>query len=186
MEQKNLVLLEKLKDWISKNHKDKNHLLAMEKWIKVVYPPADDALIIAAVAHDLERAFPLEEGEEKPERKGWEDENYREWHRKRSARYTEGFLLNNNADQGLVSKIKMLIETHGLGGDEERDALNDADSISFLENSAEMVGDSLEKGRTIEEIHDKFDIMYNRISSQENKQMAQRYYEEVIQKLETI
>jgi len=186
MEQKNLVLLEKLKDWISQNHKDKNHLLAMEKWIKVVYPQADDALIIAAVAHDIERAFPLEDGEEKPERNGWDDQAYREWHRKRSATYAESFLLNNDADAELASKVKMLIETHGLGGDEEKDALKDADSISFLENSSDMVGDSLEKGRTVEEIHDKFDIMYNRISSEERKELAARHYEEAVHKLETI
>jgi len=186
MEEKNSILLEKLKDWISKNHKDKNHLLAMEKWIKVIYPPADDALIIAAVAHDLERAFPLEEGEEKPERKGWEDGAYRDWHRKRSAKYVEGFLLNNEADKDLVSKVKNLVETHGLGGDEEKNALKDADCISFLENSGEVVENSLGRGRTVDEFHDKFDIMYNRISSPENKQLAQRYYEEAIQKLETI
>ena len=102
MEEKNLVLLEKLKGWILENHKNKNHLLAMEKWIKVVYPQADDALIIAAVAHDIEQAFPLEEGEEKPERKGWEDPVYSEWHRKRSAQYAESFLLNNDADSKLA------------------------------------------------------------------------------------
>jgi len=186
MQQKNQELLEKLKDWISKNHKAKEHLLAMEKWIKVVYPQADDAMIIAAVAHDIERAFPLEEGEVKPEKKNWDDVTYLTWHGKRSARFIESFLENNDADPKLVEKVKNLVEAHDLGGDDEKDALKDADSISFLENNADIFIDSLEKGKTIDQIHDKFDIMYNRISSPESRQLAKRYYDEAIYKLEAI
>lgn len=186
MEQKNLALLEKLKDWISQNHKAKEHLLAMEKWIKVTYPQADDALIIAAVGHDIERAFPLEEGEVKPEKKNWDDPDYLAWHGKRSARYLGSFLTNNGADPKLVEKVMNLVATHNVGGNEEKDALRDADSISFLQNNADIFIDSLEQGKTVDQIHDKFDIMYGRIGSQENKKLAERYYAEAVHKLETI
>lgn len=186
MKQKNLELLEKVKDWITKNHKAKEHLLAMEKWIKVVYPQADDAMIIAAVAHDIERAFPLEEGEVKPEKKNWDDPVYLTWHGQRSARFIASFLENNDADPKLVEKVKSLVEAHDLGGDDEKNAIMDADSISFLQNNADMFIDSLEQGKTIDQIHEKFDIMYNRISSAESKQLAKRYYDTAIQKLEAI
>ena len=186
MEQKNTLLLEKLKDWLSKNHKSKEHLLAMEKWIKVVYPLADDALIIAAVSHDIERAFPLEEGEVKPERVEWDDKTYLTWHGQRSARFIESFLLNNDADPKLVEKVKDLVANHDFGGDEEKIALRDADSISFLENNADMYIDSLETGKTIDQIHNKFDIMYNRISSAKARELAKRYYNDAVQKLEAI
>ena len=186
MEQKNQELLEKLKDWIIKNHKAKDHLLAMEKWIKVLYPQADDALIIAAVAHDIERGFPLEEGEVKPKKKSWDDPVYLTWHGQRSAKYIEGFLANNDADPKLIERVRGLVETHDFGGDKEKNALKDADSISFLENNSDMFIDSLEQGKTIEQIHDKFDIMYNRISSPEAKKLAERYYDEAVRKLEAI
>ena len=186
MEQKNLDVLEKLKEWISENHKAKDHLLSMEKWIKTIYPQADDALIIAAVAHDIERAFPLEDDEMKPEKKSWDDKTYLTWHGQRSAKYIESFLVNNDADPKLVAKVKDLVKTHDFGGSEEKNALKDADSISFLENNADMYIDSLEKGLKIDDIRKKFDIMYNRISSPQAKEFARPFYQETVRKLEEI
>ena len=186
MEPKNLALFEKLKDWISKNHKAQSHLLAMEKWIKVTYPQADDALIIAAVGHDIERAFPLEDGEVKPEKKTWDDPEYLAWHGKRSARYLGSFLTNNGANEDLVKRVMSLVENHDAGGDEEKDALRDADSISFLQNNEDLFMDGLKEGKTVDQMHEKFDIMYKRIGSPENKNLADRYYTEAIHKLETL
>ena len=72
----------------------------------------------------------------------------------------------------------MLVSKHEIGGNDDQNLLKDADSISFFENNVEyFVGRTVsETGK--EKVKDKFDWMYNRMTSEKAKQFARQLYAE--------
>ena len=174
-------ILAKLENWIKKNHKSSKHLIRTGFWLKRIYSKADETMMIAAIAHDFERAFPLRDNETKIENNG--SKEYLLWHGKRSAEFLGEFLRENNASEELISKVKELVIYHELGGDEEKDAIMNADSISFLENKTDEFLKSIPQRHTKKEIKRKFDFMFNRISSEKAKKLAKPFYDKAMGKL---
>jgi hypothetical protein len=62
--------------------------------------------------------------------------------------------------------------------------LKDADSLSFFETNAEEYVKWIELGITKEQIREKFDSMFNRISSSKARELARPMYEEACELLE--
>jgi hypothetical protein len=173
-----------LENWLKENHKYAVHLIRTVFWLKEIYPQADEAIEIAALGHDIERAFPLRENEvEVKNNETWDSQEYLLWHGKRSAEFLGKFLRDNRADEELIKKVEDLVAFHEVGGDAEKDAIKDADSISFLENN---VDEFIKRGDSSESIKLKIDYMYNRIDSEKAKEFAKPFYNMAVEKLNNI
>jgi hypothetical protein len=161
------------------------HFLRTVHWLKKLKPDADEALLIAAVAHDIERAFRNHETYDKIKNseKGFKSEEHLTHHQEGSARIIAEYLEEMGADQGMVERVRMLVSKHEVGGNEDQNLLKDADSISFFENNVKyfVVRKVNETGK--EKVKDKFDWMYNRMTSEKAKQFARQLYGEAMKKL---
>lgn len=154
-------------------------------WLKEIYPTADEAMLIAAIAHDAERAFRNDDVvHAKESDRGFLDEEHLKYHQKKGAEIIYDFLINEGADIDLARRVKKLIENHEVGGDAQENALKDADSISFFENNTEhfIKIKAGEVGR--KKVKEKFDWMFNRITSQKAKEISRSWYNEAVRKLE--
>ncbi|HEV2661967.1 MAG TPA: hypothetical protein VGU68_15260, partial [Ktedonobacteraceae bacterium] len=52
-------LLPLARAWVSEHYgKSAEHLLKAEEWLRRIDPAASEAMLLATVTHDMERAFP--------------------------------------------------------------------------------------------------------------------------------
>ncbi|MEK6927215.1 MAG: DUF4202 family protein [Nanoarchaeota archaeon] len=154
-------------------------------WIKELNPKCDEALLISAIAHDIERAYRTKEQYEKINEVGFTHPEFFRPHEEKGAEIIAEFLNNQKANQILIKRVKELISRHEEGGNEDQNLLKDADSLSFLENNVyPFLKRVKERGK--DKIREKIDWMYNRISSQNAKQIAKIWYEKAIKDLEAI
>ncbi len=99
-------------------------------WLLKLKPDADEALQIAALGHDIERAI--------DQRKVWREdfEHYDQFkaaHAHNSAEILKEVMLDCGVDQTVIEQVYELVRRHEVGGDERSDLLKDADSISYFE-----------------------------------------------------
>ena len=176
-------IIQKLENFIREKNVEAEHMLRTGFWLKEIYPEVDDAFHVAAICHDIERIFPLRDGEVKPPKTGKDkrDCEYLTWHGKRSAEFTEKLLKENKFNNEIeIERIKILITDHNLSGTVERDLLRDADSISLLENNALKF---IIEGKDKKELKEKFDSEFKRLSSLKAREFAKPFYENAIKKL---
>jgi len=168
-----------------KTHQIK-HFLRTAYWIKQLKPDADESLLVSAVAHDIERAFRQKDVLEKKHSAGFTDKEFLRPHEERGAKIIGKFLEKQGAKKELIERVKMLVSRHEEGGNEDQDLLKDADSVSFFENNVQLfLRDKVnEVGK--EKVKQKFDWMYNRISSEKAKQIVKAWYEKAIKDLESV
>jgi len=154
-------------------------------WVSRLKPDADEALLISAIAHDIERAFRKSVSHEdvKKSKEGFSDIRYLNPHQKEGAKIIEEFLKKQNADKKLIQRVKMLISKHEIGGNADQDLLKDADSLSFFENNTEHFIKKVVPTMGVERVKGKIDWMFNRISSEKVKKIAFSWYEEAIKQL---
>ena len=160
------------------------HFLRTVYWLKELNPQADEAMQIAAVAHDIERAFRQDDVMANIEKLSYTATEVLRPHEERGAEVIAEFLKQQNADEQLIAKVKMLVSRHEEGGNDEQNLIKDADSISFLENQIEHFLNVLVKQDGKEKIRGKFDWMFNRITSEKAKQIARPWYENALKKLD--
>src|SRR3989442_13897853 len=115
------------------------HLVRTRDWARELEPGAGEALLLAALTHDMERHFPggphLDVATQPPD-----DRAYREAHSERSARIVSEWLrAQEDGDAELVEAVEELILLHEWGGYHAADVLQAADSISFLEVNDKVV-----------------------------------------------
>ena len=92
-------------------------------------PDADDALKIAALGHDIERAIE----ERKVRREDYKDyDEFKEAHASNSAKILAEIMKECNISKKLADDIVFLVCHHETGGTRRVDILRDADSISFF------------------------------------------------------
>jgi Domain of unknown function (DUF4202) len=126
------TLLEDARGWVQEVHPHAEHLLRTEHWLLELEPDASEALRLAAVLHDIERAFPDTEA-------GWDSSRdagspeYNRWHQDRCARIAGDWLADHGAPAELVDEVRALVRVHEEGGWREADLLHAADSLSFLD-----------------------------------------------------
>ena len=165
--------------------KSGGHALRTVFWMKKIYSQTDEAMLISAVAHDIERSFKKNklEGIE-GNKKGFLDEKHIEDHQKKSAEIIGNFLKKQGAEDSLINKVKMLVSKHEVGGNKEQNILKDADSISFFENNVDYFVEKLSVRVGKKEVKDKFDWMFKKITSNKAKEIARVWYEDGLRKLE--
>ena len=99
------------------------------EWLLRLKPDADEALQIAALGHDIERAI-----EERKVRRG-DYKNYDEFkatHASNSAKILVEIMKECSISKKLADDIFFLVFHHETGGTRRSDILRDADSISFF------------------------------------------------------
>ena len=124
----------KIEDIISRSDvpEDYAHAKSVKEWVLKFRPDADWALLLAAFAHDIERALP----QRKVIRSKFSDYNdFKNAHALNSARVVQEILDKYPISRKVKNKILSLIKNHELGQSEDSDLaiLKDADSLSFFE-----------------------------------------------------
>jgi len=100
------------------------------QWLLKLKPDADEALQIAALGHDVERAI----DECKVRREDFEQyDRFKAAHAHNSAKILKEIMLDCGLDETLIEQVYELVRRHEVGGDERSDLLKDADSISYFE-----------------------------------------------------
>ena len=99
------------------------------EWLLKLKPDADEALKIAALGHDIERAIE----HRKIKRKDYRSyDEFKEAHALNSARILEEIMKECNVRKELIDDVFFLVSHHETGGTRRADVLRDADSISFF------------------------------------------------------
>jgi len=153
---------------------DQEHAEFTFAWIKKMKPNAGEALLLAGLLHDIERAI---YGDWK---KGSNLKKNLIKHQSLSAKEAGKFLTSCNADQKIISKVKRLVKGHEQGGNEEEDALCNADCLSLMEGKAVKWAKKCETGEDKEEVKRKMKHVYGRITTKELKEVADRWYKEAL------
>ncbi|MBU0569432.1 DUF4202 domain-containing protein [Patescibacteria group bacterium] len=174
-------MLRKVKKFVDESFGRKSpHFERTVYWVKKLKPDADEALLVAAYAHDIERAFQ----KKTVKFKSFLDKEKLKQHQEKGAEITASFLEKEGADDDLIERVKMLISKHEFGGNKDQDLLKDADSISFLENNTDYFVNELAKKTGKSKVKEKFDWMFERISSDKAKRIAKPMYLKAVRLLE--
>jgi hypothetical protein len=139
-------LLTHARAWVEEIHPHARHLLRTEDWVVELEPGAGEGLRLAAVLHDIERAFPDADATWDSAR-DWDSPAYNRWHQDRCAEIASTWLRRQSAADTLVADVDALIRVHEEGGWREADLLQAADSLSFLETMVPLVVGWVESGR---------------------------------------
>ena len=161
------------------------HLERTVNWLLELYPEADEALIIAGISHDIERAF----REEKVYRNmfhsdnGFLDSSFLDYHQQRSAKIIAGFLENLGCPTELRNKVAYLVAHHETGGDFESDLLKDADSLSFFQTNVDLFVTVKTRESSIDKVKNKFTWMFERITMPEARDVCRPFYQDAMARL---
>lgn len=101
------------------------------QWLLRLKPDADEALQIAALGHDIERALE----HRKVRRDDFEDyDRFKAAHARNSAEILREIMLQCRIeDEMLLEQVYDLVCRHEVGGDDRCDLLKDADCLSYFE-----------------------------------------------------
>lgn len=161
MEERFEKVKEEIKNIIKESpiEEDPVHSELVLKWVLKLKPDADEALKIAALAHDIDRAITkITESDLKDYKANYHQ--YKKEHAERSAQFIAEILRKNGYLEDFINKVVFLVERHEIGGDEESDILRDADSIAYFEYNAPRY--LKRNGR--EQTKGKIGFMYSRMS----------------------
>lgn len=141
-----------------------------------IKPDADETLVIAALAHDIDRAF----NDRKVKEDEYQDKTYLKLHQETSAQIISDFLANEGVEQKFIDKVKSLVSKHEIGGDDDQNLIKDADSISYFRGGNSY---SIKKKYPQLNLKGKIDWMYNRITSEKAKKMVASIYKKELTEL---
>lgn len=176
-------LMDEARRWVIDNYAyNSRHLINTLEWLDRIAPDAPLALRLAAVTHDMERAFP---GPDSPTlRSSLTDPVYTRLHSERSARIVGAWMRANGAAEPLAADIEALITRHEVGGGPDANLLQAADSISFLDVNVDLFLGFVTSGRfTARDVRDKFDYMFTRIQVPAASAIAEPYHARAIRRL---
>ena len=109
---------------------DPGHAENTLEWLLRIDPEADEALQIAALAHDIDRA--VEEG--RVRRADYEDYDlFKADHASNGAKILRDILDRCGIAASIADEACRLVMLHEVGGDPRSDLLKDADSISYFD-----------------------------------------------------
>lgn len=114
----------------SKVPEDFPHANNTLEWLLKLDPTADQALQIAALSHDIDRAVT----ERKVHRADYPDfETFKKAHAENSVTLLREILATHDVEQSIVRESCRLVLLHEIGGCPRSDLLKDADSLSYFE-----------------------------------------------------
>ena len=171
------AILVEARRWVVENYPyNRDHLLRALEWLDRLAPGAPEAVRLAALTHDMERAFP---GADSPAMASLADPVYERLHSERSARIVSEWLVSHGADEQLTRDVAALIIAHEVGGTREADLVQAADRLSFLETNVDLFLGFVESGRfSIDDVRTKFEHSYHRIRVPDAKAFARPLYED--------
>jgi len=139
---------------------------------------------VAAYSHDIERGFrePLDSNQPLPNYTG---EDFLKHHQQEGAKIMATFLVERNMNNDDIELVKHLIEKHEQGGDDLQNVLKDADSISFFETNVKDFVEKKALTEGYEHVRAKLDWMFDRITSDVAKKVAEPFYKKWISELES-
>jgi hypothetical protein len=168
---------------IEKYPYNSTHLLKSLEWVDRIAPDASEAVRLATLTHDMERAFggpdalPIK----------MSDRAYEEAHSNRSARIVGEWLRANGGGDGLVAKVEELIRVHEWGGSADANLVQAADSLSFLETNIDLMLGFVKTGKySRADITLKFDQMYERIQLPAARDLARPMWQQAKARLEAL
>ncbi len=161
------------------------HLTRTVEWILKLKPTADEALLTAAVAHDIERAFREDAVYEKMfiSENAFRDAAFLDYHQQRSAKIITDFLKTQDCPAEISEKVYHLVAHHETGGDPESNLLKDADSLSFFQTNVDLFVKVKVQESSPEKVKSKFDWMFARISGIDARKLCRPLYEAALDKL---
>lgn len=164
--------------WVVEHYRMNHyHLENTLEWLLRLEPNASQAMQLAALTHDMERAF---EGDDKPVHldMGGDDAEYYRLHSARSARIVGEFLGAQGADAALIEEVKRLIVAHEIGGWHEANLIQAADSLSFFTVNVDLFVEFIRTGKhTVEQVLSKLDFTLNRIQVPAARELAMPMYQ---------
>lgn len=143
---------------------DSQHSINTVKWIKRLEKNPSKELLIAALAHDIERG--VTPTVHKRPNETYDD--YKMRHAKRSSEIIANLMLKLNFTHNSIEKVRKLVKNHEVGGDKETNILMDADSVAFFDSLNSNFNWYLKK-KGPESTKDKIVFMYQRTSSRARK-----------------
>ncbi len=166
-------------------HIGPKHLRRTAYWVKMLRTDADEALLIAALSHDIERSEKQMQGRKSEKLFGKiTGKDYLRYHQERSGKIMYDFLILAGADSDFADRVKYLISKHEEGGDDDQNILKDADSVSFFENNIDHFFKDMVQIIGKEELKKKFEWMYERISLKKAKDAARPHYLKAMKRVE--
>lgn len=167
-------LLEAARRWVVEQYPyNSNHLLNTLEWLDRIAPGSREVVRLAAITHDMERAFP---GPDQPIMTTLTDPIYNRLHSERSARIVGAWFREQGAEPGRVRDIEALVLAHEIGGWPEANLVQAADSISFLDANLELALNFVRTGRfTGPQVRAKLDYSYDRIQVPAARDLAEPY-----------
>ncbi len=114
---------------------DQIHAENTLEWLLKLDTAADQALKIAALAHDIDRAVETQ----KVHRADFKDYNrFKAAHARNGARILRAILNKCSVAKSVADEACRLVTLHEVGGDPRSDLLKDADSMSYFEVNMPM------------------------------------------------
>ena len=99
------------------------------EWLLKLKPDTDEALKIAALGHDIERAVE----ERKVKRRNCKSyDEFKQTHALNSANILVEIMEECNINKELVDDVFYLVQYHEIGGNKRVDVLRNADTLSFF------------------------------------------------------
>lgn len=100
------------------------------KWLLKLKLDADEAMQIAALAHDIDRAMT---GITEKDCKDYSKiKEFKKEHAIRSAKFICEIMKKHGYDKKTIDKVRHLVEAHESGGDAEQDIIMSADSLAYF------------------------------------------------------
>jgi hypothetical protein len=156
-------LEEQARTWVRSDHPHARHLERALDWLLELDPAAGDALRMAALLHDIERAYPDPTSPWSGAR-DWASDAYVHYHETRCAQYLAAWLLERGADPTVARDAVQLVLVHEEGGWPEADLLQAADSLSFIETMTPLIRGWIVHGDTTpQSALAKLEHMYERM-----------------------
>lgn len=163
---------------------NREHLLRSLEWLDRVAPGSAEAVRLATLTHDMERAFP---GPDQPHSTTFVDAEYLRLHSERSARIVGDWLRRQHADPPLIADVERLIVAHEVGGWPEADLVQAADSLSFLDVNVDLFLGFARTGRfTFAEVREKFEASRDRIRVPHLRAMAATMADRALERLHAL
>jgi hypothetical protein len=179
------TLVEAARRWVIETYPyNRDHLVCALDWLDRIAPGTREAVRLAALTHDMERAFP---GPDSPQMTSLNDPVYNKLHSERSARIVGTWLRGNGAPDALVQNVETLILAHETGGWLEADLVQAADSLSFFDTNIDLFLDFVRSGRfSAADVRRKFEHSYQRIQVPHARALALPRFEAAGAKLASL
>lgn len=161
-----------------------HHLIRALEWLDRVAPGSREAVRLATLTHDMERAFP---GPDQPVATTLDDPAYYIAHSNRSARMVGAWLGDQGAGEDLIREVEDLIRAHEFGGWPDADLVQAADSLSFLETNVDLFLGFVRSGKySARDVNAKFAYTYDRIRVSHARDLARPLFDQALGRLNAL